>query len=150
MLILVENVEHALALTQRLPGWRLRTGADVIEDGLSRGRREVLAKRRALKPRRGRTITTFAGLDRLDVTKYDVLIRADGGRDLPAALTSKLSTKWDSPSSLVLIDYVDRHHPVLRRYSRERRKGYAARGWSVDGQPVPTDVEPLSSPAGRT
>jgi hypothetical protein len=36
-------------------------------------------------------------------------------------------------SRLLLIDLDDRHHPLLRRWSRQRRGLYAQRGWFAPG-----------------
>jgi hypothetical protein len=43
---------------------------------------------------------------------------------------------------LLLIDFHDRHHPLLRRRSRRRQEAYAERGWFAPGvDPVQARVE---------
>jgi hypothetical protein len=92
-------------------------------------------------------IVTALGIEVLDLSGVEVLIRADGGVGLPPMtafppgkivfIENNLPEKPAGEPRLVLVDFDDRHHPLLRRWSRQRRAAYAARGWHGPG------VEPL-------
>ena len=86
-----------------------------------------------------RVVATLAGLDAAGPVWPDVVIRADGGADVPEDLAAFSITRNHQPRPLLLVDPDDRHHPVLRRWGRSRRKSYLARGWAVDGSSMATD-----------
>ncbi|WP_165253443.1 hypothetical protein [Paludisphaera soli] len=140
--VLVENVEHALALAARLPAWGLVADHVAHGDGLPResaGRLRAARNSGAsvARPR----IVTLAALAEVDLGALDVLVRADGGLGVPSALAS-IVVGSDAPAApLRLVDFDDRRHPELRRRSRGRRAAYAGLGWPVDGRPAPTPVE---------
>ena len=137
--VVVEAVEHALALADRLPGWGLLAGPDVATAGLPARHRHILEGRiRAGEGRPCRAIATLAGLGATDVEDADVVIRADGGVGIPEALESGLSMTYPAGRPLLLVDLDDRHHPELRRRSRARRGAYLDRGWAVDGTAGPS------------
>lgn len=128
--ILVDGVEQGLALAKLLPGWSLVTSSDVWVEGLSVADRELLeeaADRPAAGPQR---ILTASALPTVSLAGVDVLIRADAGTGLPAAL-GDLSVSGNSKprSPLLLIDFLDRHHPILRRRRRRRENAYGDHGW---------------------
>ena len=134
VVVLVENVEHALALAGRLPGWPIVTGPEVVTVGLPPHQIVALEKcrwRGGEPP--ARAVATFAGLDAAGPVDADVVIRADGGADVPEALAAICITHNHEARSLLLVDPDDRHHPVLRRWGRSRLNAYLARGWAVDG-----------------
>ncbi len=141
--LLVENVEHALAIAGRLPDWPIKTGPHVATVGLPRRLAALLAQRRwdgAGTP--ARAIVTMAGLEKSGLEKLDVLVRADGGTHVPPALDNivvRASVQIRRP--LVIVDIGDRHHPRLRQWSRQRRAAYVERGWIVDGVGPATTVE---------
>ena len=86
--VLVESVEHALALAARLPEWPVIVGDDVIEYGLDPNQRQLLAQRRALPNATGPVIATVDGMSRpgaLDLNTVDVLVWAGAGARLAAA-----------------------------------------------------------------
>lgn len=76
--ILVENIEHALALSRRLPDWPMLTGREIFKDGLSD---EQAKKIRPVcpfgEPHPLYAIVTAAGLVALDLsaagTRWDHL-----------------------------------------------------------------------------
>ena len=141
VVVLVENVEHALTLADRLHGWPIVTGPDVATVGLSPRQIAALEERRwrgGDQP--ARVVATLAGLDAAGSVEPDVVIRADGGADVPEALANCCITHNHRARSLLLIDLDDRHHSVLRRWGRRRLKSYLARGWAVDGSSVATDA----------
>jgi hypothetical protein len=140
--IVVETVEHAVGLAQRLPDWPLLLASEVAEVGLSVNARAILARRRVGSVvGHDRVIVTLAALDAVPLGEFDALIRADGSTHLPEALATRLITAQRDRRPLVLVDLDDRHHPVLRRGSRARRAAYVERGWTVDGIQPPTAIE---------
>jgi hypothetical protein len=142
VLILVENLDHALALADHLPEWALLVGEDANATGLShRERRRLRRDRRPVEGIVDRAIATLAGIDATMLSNLDVLIRADGGARLPAALVSNPIDSNRVLRPLLLIDFTDHHHPVLRRSWRSRREAYVAQGWSVDGMPPTSAIE---------
>lgn len=144
VVVLVENIEHALVLSRRLLGWPVLTGLEVCKEGLT----PEQAKRLRPPSPFGETnplyaIVTPAGINARDLTAVGALVRADGGVGLPDFLEQALiEPAADVPSPLLLIDFHDRHHPLLRRWSRRRQEAYAERGWFAPGvDPIQTRVE---------
>ena len=75
VLVVVEAIEHAVALANLLPGWPVIVSDGVIEDGLDGNQRQLLAERRAMPSTTGPLIATLAGLARpgaLDFNTVDV------------------------------------------------------------------------------
>jgi hypothetical protein len=139
VIVLVEGIEHALALADRLPGWGLLAGPHVATAGLSARHRHILEGRiRAGDVQPRRAIATLAGLAATDVERTGVIVRADGGVGIPGALESGLAMPYPAGRPLLLVDLDDRHHPELRRRSRARRAAYLDRGWAVDGTAGPS------------
>jgi hypothetical protein len=143
ILLVVENVEHGLALADRLPGWPLLTGEGVARGGLTRHQRRKLRDGRAapLTPP-WCAIATFAALPDVPLGSTDVLVRADGGVGLPPVRPWQLAQPNGDDRPLLVVDVVDRHHALLRRWSRRRRAAYAERGWFAAGvDPVRARVD---------
>ena len=141
--VLVENIEHALAIAGRLPDWPIKTGPHVATVGLPGRLAALLEKRRwAGAGTPARAIVTMAGLERAGLEKLDVLVRADGGQHVPPALDNiviRASVQIRRP--LVVVDLGDRHHPRLRQWARQRRAAYIERGWVVNGVGPATRLE---------
>jgi hypothetical protein len=161
MVVLVESVEHGLALAKLLRGWPLLTGPDVCRAGLSSAERQALELgKRARKEGCQAAIVTFAGLKTLRLSNLEVIIRTDGGVGLPPVASEELIEPNDRPSQpLLIIDVDDQHHGQLRRRSRHRAQAYAAQGWyEPDADPVwarvkcflATRPEPGRSRASKT
>jgi hypothetical protein len=138
--VLVENIEHALAIAERLPGWPIVAGSHVATVGLPGRPAGLLARRRwAGAGTPDRAIVTLAGLAGpagAGLERLDVLVRADGGQHVPPALDGiviRASTPNRRP--LLVVDLDDRHPPRLRQWARQRRAAYLERGWVVsDGE----------------
>jgi hypothetical protein len=140
--VLVEALEHALALAILLPGWPLLVGRDADATGLGSPRAAALATRRWERPDApDRAIVTFDGLGRLPLGDLDAVVRADGGAGVPAALADAMVMAREHPRPLVLVDLDDRHHPVLRRWGRRRRDAYAELGWTGEKDPLEAAVD---------
>ena len=131
VLVLVEGVEHALALASLLPGWPMIIGDNVIEDGLDSNQIRLLAERRQLPSMSGSMIATMAGLSRpgaVDLNSIDVLAWAGAGKHLPPVPAQQMVCRPEKNRGLLLVDFNDRHHPQLRRWSRCRREAYLDAG----------------------
>jgi hypothetical protein len=145
VLVVVENVEHGLALAGRLPGWPLWAGPDVDAEGLAAGQRRRLLTAlpdpfRADPPQ---AVVTAAALADAELSRADVLVRADGGVGLPPLGPESLVEPDAGPvRPLLIVDPFDRQHPALRRRSRLRQQAYLERGWLAPGaDPVRARVE---------
>ena len=122
IVIVVEDVKHAICLARQLRDWRI-VAQDVIECGLTpRERSELAARRGSLHPN---AIATVSALRNLNLAEFDVLVRAAAG---PGLLPIKAVVNNCQRSPLCVVDIADRHHPLLRRWSRNRRKAYLAAG----------------------
>jgi hypothetical protein len=131
--LLVENVEHAVAIAERLPGWPIVAGFHVTTVGLSARLAALLAQRRwsgAGTP--ARAIVTMAGLERSGLEKLDVLVRADGGQHVPPALDGiVIRASAQIRRALVVVDIDDRYPPRQRQWARQRRAANLERVWVV-------------------
>jgi hypothetical protein len=138
--VLVENVEHAVALARYLPSWPVITARTVCNRGLSLRQHGHLGVRG--NPSNGAIITSRA-LQSVELDDIGVLIRADAGTGLTPLMDSQLVVSNAHPlPPLLVIDFNDRHHPELRRRTRCRRQGYAGRGWFAPGaDPVEKRIE---------
>lgn len=131
VLVLVENIEHAAELSQFL-SWPIKRSKSAFLDGLKPYQLTRLAKP-ALESG-SKVICTTEGLTDWKDGGIDVVIRADGGIDVPSSLDVSIQLNRNSSSrDVLLIDFQDRHHPLLRQRSRERDRAYQERGWFGPG-----------------
>jgi hypothetical protein len=138
VVVLVDLVQHGLALAQRLPGWPLVVAPDADLDGLNTEQVQVV------EATAGYVVVTSSGLRHLDLREVDVLIRADGGAGLPALPDRRLIESHKlPPRPLLLVDFEDRHHPLLLQRSRQRAHAYWQRGW------FPAGVDPVQGRVAR-
>ncbi len=84
-------------------------------------------------------VCTYDGLQRLQ--KINVLVRADGGCGFPPLGAVHGIVHQDNASLLLVVDCDDRHHPLLRRWSKQRCDAYVLEGWAFAGEPTPTPLE---------
>ena len=146
VLILVEGVEHALNLANFLPSWPVIVGDGVIQYGLDSNQLRLLAERQAMRVTTGRVIATLAGLERpgaLDLNTVDVLVWAGAGKHIPPLPAKMLISSQAQARGLLLVDFQDRHHPKLRRWSRLRREACLDAGWIGPGS------DPVQARIGR-
>jgi hypothetical protein len=136
--VLVENVEHGLTLRARLPGVPLITGK-VWTAGMAAEEAEYFAARAGRDRVREHAIVTHQGL--AHAGRFDILIRGDGGTGLPPLPEPQLVVSCNDARRFFVIDCDDRHHPLLRQWSRSRRHAYERAGWHVAGAAAPTLVE---------
>jgi hypothetical protein len=136
--LLVEGVEHGLALARLLPGVPLITGPDVWTEGLSEKAIQII-ERGKKGTKKSCAIVTAEGL--AQTAPFDVLIRADGGTGLLPLPESHAVVANDNDGRLLLIDCHDMHHTVLAKWSRQRRNAYVAAGWNVAGRAAPSAMD---------
>ena len=131
IVVLASSLDHAAHLARLLPGWRLDLGQPLDRTGLSAAKLAIVSSHSQRRPRDDRRlIVTPGGLDR--VQWLDVLVRADTGIGVP-------TMKWADArqgslrarTAATVIDVDDRHHPLLRRLSAQRRQAYLEAGWRL-------------------
>lgn len=130
--ILVENVEHAAQLHQRLPDWPIVAGKVDDTTNLKPKMKDAIeAGEQPTARKSDDVIVTTQGFAKLGTV--EVLIRADAGTGLPP-ISSEYFVAGDLvPASLTIVDVKDHHHPHLRRRAKWRGIAYQERGWKVDG-----------------
>ena len=132
--VLVASVEHGLALRRYL-GWPLLTQDGAITDGLSKcdaARLDSPADNPNLVYHN--VIVTTSAMPQAGV--FDVLVRADAGVDLPEIYDHHLRGRSGVDDDLLIVDLDDRHHPLVRKWTRGRKAAYLADGWNVTGGPA--------------
>jgi hypothetical protein len=137
--LLVDTIDHGLTLAAKL-GWPLVADARVNEQGLSAEQQALLAagwdkNQRTKMP----AVVTAAGM--AQAGRFDVLIRAGAGAGLPPILAAKLRVRNGQDRHLLLIDFLDRHHPVLRKWRRLRQEAYREAGWGMVGEAPQTPLD---------
>lgn len=133
--MIVDSVDHGLEMAGHLHGWPLVAGEEVCMAGLSPEQIDVLNMGneavRAACPSEP-TIVTPSGLARAG--KFDIIIRADGNGSLLPLPREHLIERHEDRGRLVIVDCDDRHHYLLRRWTRERRQAYLRVGFDVAGE----------------
>jgi hypothetical protein len=128
--VLVDTIDHGLVLAQSL-NWPLVAAEATNEQGLTEQQQAILERGRSRIRSKQPVVATWEGLARAG--RFDVLIRADAGITLPAPPSTMLRQRHDKSRRLLLIDFSDRHHPLLRRWSRQRQEAYQDKGWHIVG-----------------
>jgi hypothetical protein len=132
--VLVDQVGHGLVLARKL-NWPLVTRLNSVKRGLSADERALIRRGNVVRERtRGPVVVTTDGLKRAG--KFTVLIRADGGVGMPELPMPLLTAPHNKPAKLLMVDFRDEQHPLLRQWSRQRRTAYMHAGWNVVGEPV--------------
>jgi hypothetical protein len=125
--VLTENLEHAYCLVKLIPG-----GSIVADHGLETGS-SAPRPQQMLGNDTGPLVVTFAGLERIELARFDVLIRADPGTGMPPMEVVDLVIDNLNDRRLLLVDFADRGHPALRARSQGRRRAYLRQGWFAPG-----------------
>ncbi len=137
--VLVDHVEHGLLLAAKL-GWPLVAGPTVNEQGLSAEQQAILVTGREKKQRtKESVVVTATGM--AHAGRFDLVIRADAGTGLPPIPEAKMRVRNGQDRRLLVIDFLDRHHPVLRKWSRQRQEAYRGAGWGVVGETPPSPLD---------
>jgi len=147
-----ENVPHALGLARHLPGWPVITGPEVPINLLPADEAKLLHTANTCQDKPVHAIVTVAGLVAIDLAAVDIVIRADAGPGLAPLHEDGLVERCNEPPHrLLLVNLDDRHHHLLRRWSRKRLAAYQKRGWHAPGaDPVQMRVDRfIASRPGR-
>ena len=135
----MDTVDHGLTLAAK-QGWPLVADAAVNGQGLSAAQQALLKAGRDKQQRTGKpVVVTAAGL--AHAGRFEVLVRADAGTGPPPIPAAKLRTRSGQDRRLLLVDFLDRHHPVLRRWSRQRQQAYRDAGWNITGEAPQTPLD---------
>jgi hypothetical protein len=136
VLVLAENVEHASALLNKLPDWKVAFGGLAHLEGLPAEQVTKLREQRLdhndEKVTPNNVIVTEAGLQNVNLhpASCAVLVRADAGLGLPALPVDFLYESSDRPlTPLLVVDLDDRHHPALEQRSQRRQRAYGQAQW---------------------
>lgn len=134
--VLVENLDHAVALANHLPDWPIVARHESVlpaevDQSAAAGDQlnQALAAGREPSSQWRDVIVTTSALDRLG--KPDVIIRADAGVTLPPIPSTFFIASDGVSRSLTLIDVGDNNHAVMRRRANWRRNTYRKRGWNL-------------------
>lgn len=130
--IIVESMEHALKLLPKLTGWSILAGGLADLGGLSDEQTYAISNPRSvIDPLVSYGIVTHCGMRRHEMpwARADVIIRADGGMDLPGLPVAALVEPASSLRPLVIVDFSDSHHPELQRRVTKRWSAYDNTGW---------------------
>ena len=139
VVVLAENLEHALHLLPKLEGWTLVAGPYLNSAGLGDEERGLLTERLKIDPAVAPgLVATPAGLAAAagyapgarPITGWAAVVRADAGDGLPPVPDDVLA---DVSDPLVVFDLIDDHHPHLKEMAANRRRAYVGAGWRVDG-----------------
>jgi hypothetical protein len=141
--ILVDTIDHAVELAKLLSDWPVIAGENVSLARLSKDEQRLFRQRSTMKnDSNDQRIVTSCMAGNLNLTQLDILIRVDGGVGLPAIPDGNYVVANGVQRRLLLVDMNDRHHPWLRRRSRQRSECYAQNGWYAPGaDPVAERVQ---------
>ncbi len=132
--VLVENVDHAVAIAQRLPGWPIVTGPKVDCRGLAPRQRELLSARGTPRWQYPGAIVTVEGLQLFNLDETDVVIWAGAGIGPAPIPEDNLVVRSPQDRPLLVVDVRDRQPPVLRRWAFRRKQEYDQQGWGRPGR----------------
>lgn len=133
-LVVVSQVEHALAIARRLAHWPVVISDNAYLRKLSAGHQAALSRATSGTAITNRAIVTVAALNTIELSRFDAVIWAGGGVELPELPTEALVILASDPRSLLWIDFRDEHHPRLRRHSASRATAYVNAGWLKLGE----------------
>ena len=135
VVVLAENLEHAVSLGKLLPEAALLQETDLQVGGLSRRDGEWVE--RAVQRQSRICIAMWASRERADTDSMDVWIRADAGPEAWCPLRI-VSSNAKSP---LVVDVLDDSHWLLRDWQRQRRQEYPLLGQTLNGVATPDDVQ---------
>ena len=128
VLVLTESFEHASRLVRFLPDWSTFLNQESNSIPFSQRVSNRLEVNRAFPDGR-RTISTIGSIFAIQSLKFDVVVWATSGPGAIELPNSLLTAPSDTKRHLTVVDFDDRHHPLLRRWTRNRRDEYCQRGW---------------------
>jgi hypothetical protein len=134
VIVLVDGLEHAVAIADRLPRWPIIAG-DTNERYLTGQQRRILTERRGLWNMGTSMIVTAAGADSLEISgdTTTVVIWASAGRHLPPLPAAWRLVPAGEARNLLIIDIDDRGHSMLAEWTLRRKKAYGQAEWLPPG-----------------
>lgn len=136
VLVVVENVDHGLKLAQLLD-WPLLVGRARVPENPSVSVVEFWTwpepESEPLPKTPKWAVATVSSLPCIRTHFFDCVVRADGGRRCEQLMEFVSAGSCNAADPVLLFDVDDRHHPLLRRWSRFRRLGYLAEGFKEVG-----------------
>lgn len=132
VLVVVENVDHGLKLAQLL-NWPLLVGRGRIPESPSAAVLEFWTwpdpEAEPLPKTPMWAVATASSLPCVRRNFFDCVVRADGGQQSEQLMEFLTAGACDQADLVLLFDMADRHHPLLRRWSRRRRQDYFSEGF---------------------
>lgn len=134
VIILVDGVDHAVALAERLADWPIVTGDHVETRGLVSRQRRLLTAGTSRWVTGASTIVTTAGASRLDLGDgQTMIIWASAGRHLPPLPPAWRMARTGEARELLLMDIDDRGSGPLVEWKRHRQAAYRRADWLPPG-----------------
>lgn len=144
--VLVGSVAQGLEMAKYLPGWPVLAALGFVGRRLSQSQLNKLHEVPSNVAPTSSAIVTLAALPAAG--QFRCLVRADAGSGgLPNSQEQQVAV-GEVLTDLLIVDFDDRHHPEMRRLTRDRKAAYQSASWRVEGGPdVPADYR---LPARRT
>lgn len=121
--VVCDNSEHLNCFATLLPGWTTRDGQSP----------DAIPAPFGMPLPYPRLLLTTTAMTALDLTNVDVVIWAGSGPGIPDIPASRLQSFGTIEKPLWVIDLQDHHHPLLARWSQQRRTAYTEHGWLEPG-----------------
>ncbi len=141
--VLVDGLEHAIGVADRLPGWPITCGADASTDGLSQRQRSILERARSWSM--GYEILTAAAADHYafrPTRGLTVIIWASSGTGLPPVPAAWQTAPTGESAEILLVDFDDRGQPTLAKWTQQRKRAYREAEWLAPGvDPVAARID---------
>lgn len=117
VLVVADQVDHTHALTAKLQDLGVRAEAVV-------GTTSAADRRALIRDYKAREIQALVGTvfgEGVDLPAIEAVVNAEGGKSKIAAMQRfRCLTPADGKDTAILTDFMDLHHPLLARHSRER------------------------------
>lgn len=130
--VLCGNGEHLTQLAGLLSGWQIGEANPPVCDDLHPD--ETCDRVGSVgEPGCRRLLLTSTAMKTADLTNIDVVIWAGSGPTVPEIPADRLHSPGTATQPLWIIDLHDHHHPLLSKWSRQRREAYTEHGWLEPG-----------------
>ena len=135
VIVLVDSLEHAVAIADRLPEWPVIAGDNINERHLTSQQRRVLTNRRNQWNTGATRIVTIAGSESVDISggTMTVVIWASAGPHLPPLPPAWRVAPAGEDRELLIIDIDDGGNSKLTEWTHRRKKAYQQAEWLPPG-----------------
>ena len=123
VLVLAESIEHLSRLAPLLTDWPAMLSSPAKIDELPDEVRQRFQSNLVFADG-SRFISTVDSLGRFTSEKFDAIVWASASPAPPVIPEYMLVAPTLTNQELLLVDLMDRHHPMLRRWANIRRRGY--------------------------